>query len=291
MESLIEQLWTQVQWFFHLPRPVKQSVARSEENSRGFYDRELTKNTRDMKEVFDFGAPLHPNHQGASAETRTQDGWNQWPDVAGGEQFRAVMCRYFETCHAVGVTLLGQLADNLGVPTERITRDFTPEHSSFLRLNYYPLHDPLSTDAEVRQQAGETGHMGVHHHTDAGAVTLLLQDEVGGLQIHHEGEWIDVPPVTGTLVINIGDIVQVWSNDLYRAPLHRVVASTRHDRYSVPFFLNPVYEADYAPLEGQYGPQRPARYRPINWGEFRYHRQHGDYGDYGEEIQISDFRV
>jgi len=288
METQMSEVWDQVRWFFSLPPQDKQSVARSEENSRGYYDRELTKNTRDMKEVFDFGPHTRPDLPEDDPANRTQDGWNQWPQVEGGQAFRQVMQAYFDACYSVGLEVLTALATNLGVAPSSLSRAFGAGHSSFLRLNYYPVRDPLA--GTVTQRADATGHMGVHHHTDAGALTLLLQDEVGGLQILHDDTWLDVPPLPGTLVVNIGDIVQVWSNDGYMAPLHRVVASSRRDRFSIPFFLNPAYTADYAPLEAVVGQGSP-HYRPINWGEFRFHRQHGDYGDYGNEIQISDFRL
>ena len=93
----------------------------------------------------------------------------------------------------------------------------------------------------------------------------------------------------GALTINIGDIVQVWSNDRYRAPLHRVLANSSHPRYSAPFFLNPNYQAMYAPLPSALEGRAPL-YHPINWGEFRAGRAAGDYADVGDEIQISDFR-
>ena len=86
-------------------------------------------------------------------------------------------------------------------------------------------------------------------HTDAGALTLLSQDEVGGLEVCVNSKWFPVEPVEGAMVINIGDIVQVWSNDLYQAPVHRVQASGNRDRYSLPFFFNPSYDAVYAPLK------------------------------------------
>ena len=93
------------------------------------------------------------------------------------------------------------------------------------------------------------------------------------------------------LVVNIGDIVQVWSNDRYRAALHRVTTNTERDRYSVPFFLNPAYAAHYAPLPSTVDASHPPRYRPINWGEFRRLRTAGDYADQGEEVQISHYAV
>ncbi len=290
LEPMLDEVWEMTRWFFDLPPAAKRAVARSETNSRGFYDRELTKNTRDMKQVYDFGFKPFPDLADDHQSNRTQDGWNQWPTVPGSDRFRSVMWTYFEACHVVALDLLKVLAANLGAPADELTPDFTPRHSSFLRLNHYPVEDPLA-GGEGAASSADTGHMGVHHHTDAGALTLLLQDGVGGLQVRHQGAWIDVEPVPGTIVVNIGDIVQVWSNDRYPAPLHRVVASTASDRYSLPYFLNPVYEATYAPLPQQIGAGRPARYREIHWGHFRHERQHGDYGDYGAEIQISDYRI
>jgi len=280
-----------MRWFFALPAEVKQLSARSEKNSRGYYNNELTKNIRDMKEVFDFGFKNNSILPDNDVMNRTQDGWNQWPGNEGAEDFKAVLDHYFERCTTVALRLLEVLTANLGAPVETWKGDFYPQHSSFLRLNYYPVGDPLALEKGEDAKSADTGSMGVHHHTDAGALTLLLQDDVGGLQVFHENNWKPVPPVPGTLVVNIGDIVKVWSNDLYHAALHRVVASSGQDRYSVPFFYNPVYSADYQPLDEIQGQKVEPHYSTINWGHFRHERQHGDYGDYGDEIQISDFRI
>ena len=280
-----------MQWFFALPAEAKQSVARSEDNSRGYYNNELTKNIRDMKEVFDFGFKNETNLPDDDELNKTQDGWNQWPVVDGSTVFKSVLDDYFTHCTTVAMRLLDVLTANLGAPMETLKGDFFPLHSSFLRLNYYPVGDPLALEMGEGTLATESGNMGVHHHTDAGALTLLLQDNVGGLQVFHDNVWKAVPPVPGTLVVNIGDIVKVWSNDLYHAALHRVVASTGQDRYSVPFFYNPLYSADYAPLPEILGQKVQPNYSSINWGHFRHERQHGDYGDYGDEVQISDFRI
>ncbi len=291
LESLFEPVWKATRWFFRLPLADKQAVARSETNSRGFYNQELTKNARDMKQVFDFGQLPNPKLPDNDRANHTQDGWNQWSGAAGGDEFKSVLTEYFDACGSVALRLLEVLTVNLGALEGELARDFYPRHSSFLRLNYYPVEDPCPETGADQALAADSGHMGVHHHTDAGALTLLLQDGVGGLEIFHRQRWVPVKPIPGTLVVNIGDIVQVWSNDHYRAPLHRVMASTRRDRYSLPFFFNPIYRANYAPLTHQLSEEKPARYSEINWGHFRLERQHGDYGDYGDEIQISDFRI
>ncbi len=290
-ESEITVVKKAMQWFFALPGEVKQSVARSENNSRGYYNNELTKNIRDMKEVFDFGFKVNSILPDDDVVNQTQDGWNQWPSVDGSRQFKIQLEDYFTQCTSVALRLLEVLTTNLGAPVDTLKSDFYPDHSSFLRLNYYPVGDPLALEKGGDSKSAESGHMGVHHHTDAGALTLLLQDDVGGLEVYHENVWKPVPPVAGTLVVNIGDIVKVWSNDLYHAALHRVVASSKEDRYSVPYFYNPVYSANYQPLTGILGKKVVPNYAPINWGHFRHERQHGDYGDFGDEIQISDFRL
>jgi isopenicillin N synthase-like dioxygenase len=240
-----------------------------------------------MKEVFDFGHSPHPELADDDPGNWTQDGFNRWPDSRLCPGFRSTMQEYFRACERIAFMLLEAIAESLGVPPETLTRNFIGAHTSFVRLNYYPCHDPLCPE----QPASAMGHLGIHHHTDAGALTILLHDEVSALEISLDGQWILVKPVTNALVVNIGDIVQVWSNDRYPAPAHRVRASTNRERYSLPFFFNPVYEAIYAPLAAVTNEQSPPRYRPITWGEFRWKRQQGDYADYGPENQISDYRV
>lgn len=288
-DDLLERVWAVTRWFFALPAREKQAAARTEHNSRGYYDRELTKNLRDMKEVFDFGHVPDPSLPEDHPDNHTEDGWNQWPVAEGSRYFKRTLNEYYDACGRAAFAVLKIMARNLSDEDNVLLRDFSPQHTSFLRLNYYPVADPLAGDG--RRRAADGGHMGVHHHTDAGALTLLLQDNVPGLQIRLDGEWVPVDPKPGTLVVNTGDIVQVWSNDRYTAPLHRVVASRERDRYSLPYFFNPRYACNYAPLPGLLDDADPAHYSPINWGHFRKERQHGDYGDYGQEIQISDFRI
>ncbi|MDX1579688.1 MAG: 2-oxoglutarate and iron-dependent oxygenase domain-containing protein [Gemmatimonadota bacterium] len=282
-DTLLERVWEQTRRFFALPRAEKRAIARSAENPRGYYDRELTKNARDLKEVFDFGYLARPDLPDDHPANRADvDGANQWP--ASLPAFRATMLEHFESCAALGRTLFEAFCLGLELPPDTLHACFEG-HTSFVRLNYYPLTDPLA--GEDAAAAARPGDMALGHHTDAGALTILLQDDVGGLQVFHDGDWIDVEPVAGAFVINIGDMTQVWSNDRYRAALHRVRPMRGRARYSIPFFYNPSYETDCAPLVDRSAP----RYRPINWGEFRRARTAGDYADHGKEIQIEDFRI
>jgi len=283
--ELISRVWDETRRFFELPREEKRAIARSADNPRGYYDRELTKNVRDLKEVFDFGYMAHPELPEDHADKRTAvDGANQWP--AGLPAFRSTMLDLFAGCERLGRQVFEGFCLGLGLPRDALHQHFEG-HTSFVRLNYYPLEDPLAP--EDAAGVTELGGMALQHHTDAGALTILLQDDVGGLQVYAGDEWLDVEPIERAFVVNIGDMTQVWSNDRYRAALHRVRPMMARARYSLPFFYNPSYGTDCAPLPTPDG--AAPRYRPINWGEFRAARTAGDYADYGEEIQIEHFRI
>lgn len=285
--ELIEQVWQQTHQFFALPRSEKLKILRSKDNPRGYYDRELTKNTRDLKEVFDFGKTPHPEL--ADDHPANQDminGYNLWPQ--GLPEFKPTMMEYFTTCEQLASRLLKLFSRGLDSPEHVMDPYFHPQHTSFIRLNYYPLDDPL--DKRSIQDTVALGDMALHHHSDAGAFTILLQDQVGGLQVFAKNRWWDIEPLAGAFVINTADMMQVWSNDRYQAPLHRVLPIKKEPRYSIPFFFNPSYQCDCAPLESLTITDKP-HYRPINWGEFRQLRTDGDYADYGKEVQLDDYRL
>ena len=257
--------------FFHLPLDERLAVRRDAENPMGFYDEELTKNTRDWKQVYDFGIDL--GDAGVAHPSR-------WPDVDG---FRDIMTGWYRRCEAISMTLLDAIEQSLDVAPGSIADSFRTRHTSFLRLNYYPVCDdpaPADSGTEITH-----GSLGVNRHTDAGALTVLVQDDVPALQVNKDNQWHTIVPEPGGMIINIGDMMQVWSNDRFQAPEHRVIANASRERFSAPFFLNPDYRTDCVPLT------TPARYRPVNWGHFRDERASGDYADYGEEIQISQFRL
>ena len=282
--QLVERVWTQTRAFFDLPKPAKHALARSKENPRGFYDRELTKNRRDLKEVFDFAAVPNPDLPDDHPENRAAvDGVNRWP--ADLPEFRTTMLEYVAACERLSLRLLG--CAGLKLPQDTLTRHFKPVHTCFARLNHYPLYDLI--EPETAATLTPLGDMALHHHSHAGALTVLLQDDVGGLQLETDAGWVDVTPIDGALVVNCGDMVQIWSNDRYRAAVHRVRPMTGKSRYSIPFFFNPAYATNVAPLPT--GDARRPKYHTVNWGEFRHARADGDFADYGHEIQIADFRV
>ncbi len=203
----------------------------------------------------------------------------------GGRSSRRSPRAYFTACENLCLRLLAPLATGLGAQAAALDAAFAGAHTSFLRLNHYPTRDLL--DGEADRPAG----LGIHHHTDAGAITLLLTDGRPGLQVLKDGDWRPVDPVPGGLIVNIGDMAQAWSNDAYRAPLHRVLAMETEERLSLAFFFNPSYSAVISPLPATVRGDAPARYRDIPWSEFRRRRADGDFADYGAEVQIGDYRA
>jgi isopenicillin N synthase-like dioxygenase len=160
---------------------------------------------------------------------------------------------------------------------------------SMLRLNHYPVGDPVP-DAE-RAGLAELGPTALGYHTDPGIITLLIQDDTGGLQTEsHQHGWINVPPQPGTIVVNLGDCMQAYTNDRYRAAVHRVVPMTKRRRFSIPYFSNPPRDAMVAPLAAL--SSGGARYRSFAWREFMDARAYDNFADLGaDDAQVTDYRV
>ncbi|WP_421935084.1 isopenicillin N synthase family dioxygenase [Phenylobacterium sp.] len=271
--ALLAAVMDEARGLFAAPAADKRALSRSRDNPWGYYDRELTKNRRDKKEIFDIG----PDAAGLAPTDDAFTGATPFPPWRGA--FEPTARTYVSSCEALCLRLLREISLGLGAQAEALAPAFDGVHTSFLRLNHYPTRDPMAGEA------AEPAGLGIHHHTDAGALTVLLTDGVPGLQVLKDGVWRPVDPVPGGLIINVGDMIQVWSNDAYQAPLHRVLAMEDGERFSLAYFFNPAYSAVIRPL------QTPRRYRDLPWGEFRRRRADGDFADYGAEVQISDYRA
>ena len=281
-EQIIQDFDRKCRTFFEdTPRPSKLAIKRTATNSRGWFDDELTKRRRDWKECFDFGR-----------EGRSDiDGENQWPADATAPGFREAMETYFAACEELSSSLLSAMAVGLGKNFDHFKKDMR-KHTSYLRLNYYPVCEQEVAPASHGYEEPEGSWLGINKHTDAGVLTILRQyhDEPSSLQVWQPDrkQWFCVEPVKEALTINIGDMLQVWSNDQYRAPIHRVLANTRRKRFSAPVFFNPAYDTVIAPIDNTGEP----RYEGFTWSEFRRRRFEGDFENQGsEEVQIKDWRV
>ncbi|XP_044507408.1 protein DMR6-LIKE OXYGENASE 2-like [Mangifera indica] len=267
--------------FFDQSMEEKKLVKRDEVNPLGYHDSEHTKNVRDWKEVFDFTVEdptfIPASHEPGDEELRILT--NQWPQKP--PEFREVCQEYVQEVQKLAYKLLELVSLSLGLPADRMHGYFKGQ-TSFLRLNHYPA----CPSPELA--------LGVGRHKDAGALTVLAQDDVGGLEVRRksDGEWIPVKPAPDAFIINVGDVIQVWSNDRYESVEHRVVVNSEKERFSIPFFFFPAHYAMIKPLEELVNEHHPARYREYNWGKFFATRNRSDYKKlHVENIQIQHFRI
>ncbi|KAL2477217.1 2-oxoglutarate (2OG) and Fe(II)-dependent oxygenase superfamily protein [Forsythia ovata] len=267
--------------FFALSKEEKKKVSRDEANPLGYFDTEHTKNVRDWKEVFDLTV-RNPTIIPASHEPEDKElkEWvNQWPQYP--LELREACEEYAAEMEKLAYKLLELIALSLGLPRTRLN-GFFEEHTSFMRFNHYP---PCPVPHLV---------LGVGRHKDGGALTILAQDDVGGLEVKRktDGEWIFVKPTPNAYIINVGDIIQVWSNDKYESVEHRVMVNPDKERFSIPFFLNPSHFTWVEPLEELINEENPAKYKAYNWGKFFANRRRSNFKKLNvENIQIYHFRI
>jgi isopenicillin N synthase-like dioxygenase len=269
--------WDATRRFFAADRALRVAIMRDRDNPMGYFDRELTKRRRDHKEVFDFVDP-------ASART---DAHNRWP--AGLPGFRDAMAELYDALSALADRALDLVLDAAGVSAGGRERLRCSRRGSSIRLNHYPVGDPVP--AAEREGLAALGETALGHHTDPGILTLLLQDEVGGLQTRaRDGRWLDVVPRADAIVVNLGDCMQAATNDAYRAAVHRVLPMTARSRYSIPYFGNPPRDAMVEPL-AELAAGAP-RYRPFAWRDFSDARAYDNFTDLGvDDAQVSDYRI
>ena len=182
-------------------------------------------------------------------------GPNQWPALAG---FRETCEAYHAAMSALGLRMMRVAARALGAPPGAFDDSFSPP-TTWLRLLRYP---------PAPKQRPEDLY-GSAPHNDFGCLTLLAQDEVGGLQVMSTaGEWLDVPPRAGAFIVNVGDMLHRWSNGVLRSTPHRVINASGRERYSCPFFFDPHVSAEIAPLAATVTAARPAAFAPLVFGDF-----------------------
>lgn len=190
-------------------------------------------------------------------------GSNQWPSPdpvlgSGRGTFRQAVTAYHDSLSELARKLMALAALAIGAEPERILAAFE-RPTTWLRLLHYPPRPPASP----------SDLFGSAPHTDFGCLTILAQDDVGGLQVQTPaGVWIDAPVIPGAFVVNVGDMLHRWSNGRLLSTPHRVINRSGRERYSCPFFFDPHVATDIAPLPSCVTPDRPAAFESVNFGDF-----------------------
>lgn len=253
-QTQIDGLLAAAREFFARPLDQKQQVAVNRYH-RGFirqgeakmYDTALA----DLKESFVWGLDVGEDDADYRAGNRLI-GPNRWPDFMPGLQ--ATLVSYMDACNALGFRLLQAFAHALGEPQDRFVRSVDRPISRG-SLIYYPPQDAALGERQF----------GVAPHTDYGCLTLLYQDDTGGLQVAgRDGDWLTAHPVPGTFVVNVGDLLARWTNDRFASTPHRVVNSSGRERYSVALFVDPNHDTLIEPVTG---PGEAPKYPPVTCGE------------------------
>ena len=250
--------------FFARPEAQKQQLAMALGGRawRGYFPvgGELTSGQPDLKEGLYFGEELSAEHPRVRAGTPLH-GANLFPDDAPA--FRPAVLGYMREATRAGHAVLAGIAESLDLPRTHFRDQLTREPTLLFRIFRYPPSD------------ASTG-WGVGEHTDYGLLTLLLQDEVGGLQVKSASGWMEAPPVPGTLVCNLGDMLERMTRGRYRSTPHRVRNTSGRERFSYPFFFDPGWDAEVRPLLP--GPAYDDRDR--RWDGTTVYDLPGRYGDY-----------
>jgi isopenicillin N synthase-like dioxygenase len=252
-QSVVARAFAESKRFFDQPDEAKRKCTKRA-GTNGYEPMETqaldNQSPADLKESYNFSAaatPGTPDHVP-----------NIWPDDLPG--FRENLEVYHQKLRALGRHVSGLIALSLGMPYDFFDPTFENQKAA-LRFLRYP---PQPASAKFNQ-------LGAGAHTDWGWITLLAQDDKGGLEVETaSGDWVRVDPVPGAFVINLGDLVVNWSNGLYHSSLHRVMNNRAGtDRYSIVLFYDHSYETPVEVLKTCLGPGEKPKFEPCISGDHR----------------------
>lgn len=251
--------------FFALPEARKMEIAmvRGGRAWRGYFPvgGELTSGRPDRKQGLYFGEELDARDPRVAAGLPLH-GRNLFPEDV--PELKPAVLTFMEEATRAAHAIMEGVALSLGLDAHYFRRTYTNKPTLLFRVFEYPA-----------SHASDEG-WGVGEHTDYGLLTLLAQDEHGGLQVKTPQGWIDAPPIPGALVCNIGDMLDRLTGGLYRSTPHRVRNVSGESRLSFPFFFDPAFDAEIVPLPAHAARDDAAE----RWDGADVHAFAGTYGDY-----------
>ena len=256
-QGLIDAVFAETKRFFDQPVDMKMRYEKSQVSkcNRGYEvlgGQVLEAGAPpDRKEGYYIGLEL-PEDDPRVVDGRFNRGPNVWPTDLPG--FRPTMSAYYAAMRSLSELLMNGIALSLDL-SEDYFEIYKRDPIATLRLLHYP---PQRENAEPNEK-------GAGAHTDWGALTLLLQDQVGGLQVydHATDGWIHADPIAGSFVVNLGDSLAHWTNDLYKSTRHRVVNSSGRERYSIPYFYEGDADYEVTCIPTCLKPGEEPKYAPI----------------------------
>ena len=256
-QEVVDSVFEATRRYYSLPMDERMKDKIDERFRRGFMPYGVTQhpgNKPDLKESYELGLDLPLNDPDVMAGLPLH-GPNRWP--IDKPWLKHAADTYFDHTRELGMRLLRIFAKALG-QTEEFFLQWCQKPMVQSRLFHYP---PQSTPT--------TMELGAAAHTDYGMLTLLAQDPIGGLELRtRSGEWVAAPWLEGTLVINLGDLVKVWTNETYVSNLHRVANRTSRERFSIPTFFNLDYNTPVACLPQFQSVDKPAMHPPVKSGDY-----------------------
>jgi isopenicillin N synthase-like dioxygenase len=251
-QDLINRVFEQNKSFFNLPLTTKQQFAWNNELSNQGY-------------VGIARESLNPHQPGDFKEAFNITGFESSEITS---IFDAAIPEFYQACTKLANQILEVIALSLELPLDFFTNHHNQHHHTMRSLCY-----PAPANSSL------PGQLGAGEHSDYGSITLLFQDEIGGLEIYNSfGEWITAPVIPGTVIVNTGDLMQRWTNDLFTSTKHRVVIphDIKKSRYSIAFFCHPNYDSAIACLPNC-TKHKPAAYSPVLAGEYLLQRLQATY--------------
>jgi isopenicillin N synthase-like dioxygenase len=258
-ERLRQRMFQIAEEFFAQPEETMLEISVTKSNAYRGYVPMLTKGNDteikgNLQEAFQIAMDLPADDPDVKAG-KPLHGQNQWPKNL--PHVKKEMTEYYNNLGQLAKNLLRGFAIGLDIPPDHF-HQYYQKPLNMLRLLHYP----------EQEAPDDIKKIGTRPHCDAGGVTILMQDNTGGLEVQNKsGDWVVVPPIDNTFVVNIGNIMMYWTNGRYTSTPHRVINRYGKSRISVPFFANPDYDATIQPLDTCVPPGEKAQFEPINAGE------------------------
>jgi len=281
--NLISDMFKMCTNFFNEPEEEKNKILMkyAGKDFRGYFKLggELTSNRPDWKEGLYFGAEVPPDHEDASKPMHGPNLWHpKYPEM------QKLIIEYMDRCTALGHVLMEAVARSLQLPPKFFFEKYTKNPFIPFRIFYYPK------DETGKHEDDQSERWGVGQHTDYGVLTLVAQDEVGGLQVRNKSNdgWIEATPIKDTFVVNIGECLDIWTGGKYKATVHRVKNIANISRLSAPFFFDPSFDCIIEPPQVETDSSSPWT-KPFKYGSYIHNKVLRNFPELAKQLNADVF--